>query len=256
MPSRAVWAAVLMQARITRRSIEDLFPVIITSLSASVALAVLVSSGRADLAGNALVAAVLMGIGQMSFFVGSEILANERENQLLEALVAAPTSYFLPLLTRIVVLTSVGTAGVVVTWAIATLGFGLRITIHHPAILFATLVLTILSGSATALVTSALFSFGRTTRTYQNALAGPLYLLGGVLVPVTFLPAALRPLSHVIFLYWSADLLRDSLLPAAPQRAALRLGAILLLGALWGTGGAVLVRRMLDHLRREGTIGL
>lgn len=253
---RLVVAVIRAQIQMTRRNVEDLFPIITIPLTSAAALAVLEYSGREDLAGYALVAAVLMSVGQMSFFVGSEILANEREGQTLELVVASPTEYYIPLLTRIIVLSSVGLLGFVEAWIVARAVFGLTVAIHHPALVAATLALTILVGSVTALITSTLFCFGRTTRTYQNAIAGPLYLLGGVLVPVSYLPDFVQPFSRLIFLFWSAELMRDALEPPRPEDVLLRLGAILALGAAGGLAGAILFSRLLGHLRREGTLGL
>ena len=256
MLPRLILTTVWTQIRMTRRNVEDLFPILTIPLSSVVALAILQNSGREDLAGYALVAAALMSIGQMAFFVGSEILANEREGQTLELIVASPTKYYVPLLARIVVLSSVGLVGFFEAWLIARFVFGIEIKIYHPGILLATLVLTIFAGSITSLITSTVFCFGKTTRTYQNALAGPLYLLSGVLVPVTFLPEFVQPVSRLIFLFWSADLLRDSLQPAPLESVALRLGAILGPGLVGGAVGGIVYGRMLDHLRREGTLGL
>ena len=153
-------------------------------------------------------------------------------------------------------MTSLGIVGFFEAWLIARLVFDIRIEIYHPWILVGTLVLTIGAGAATSLITSAWFCFGKTTRTYQNALAGPLYLLAGVLVPVTFLPEFLQPVSRLLFLFWSADLLRDSLQLAAPSHLPLRLGMIAILGLIGGTFGTWLIGRMLEHQRREGTMGL
>ena len=253
---RLIFSAARAQLQMTRRDVEDLFPILTIPLSSIVALAILENSGRGDLAGYALAASLLMSIGQMSFFVGSEILANEREGQTLELIVASPTDYYIPLLTRIGVLTCVGIVGFIESWIIARLLFGSSITIHHPWILLATLTLTIFAGTVTSLITSIVFCFGKTTRTYQNAIAGPLYLLGGVLVPVTYLPEFLQPISRLIFFYWSADLLRDSLQPATLENVALRLGAIFGLGVAGGVIGGVLFGRMLHHLRSEGTLGV
>jgi ABC-2 type transport system permease protein len=251
-----VLSAARTQIRMTRRNVEDLFPILTIPLSSIIALAILQNSGREDLAGYALVAAVLMSVGQMAFFIGSEILANEREGQTLELVVASPTDYFIPLLTRIVVLTSVGIVGLIESWVFARLIFQINITIHYPGTLLATLLLTIFAASATSLITSTVYCFGKTTRTYQNAIAGPLYLLGGVLVPVTFLPEFIQPVSRLIFLSWSADLLRDSLRSAPPEGVAFRLGAIFALGIAGGAVGWKLFARLMMHLRREGTLGL
>jgi ABC-2 type transport system permease protein len=253
---RVAIASIRAQAQMTRRDVEDLYPIITIPLTSVVSIAVLQQSGRDDLVGYALVAVVLMSVGQMALFVGSEILANERQGQTLELIVASPTDYVVPLLARVTVLSLVGIVGFVEAWLIAWLGFDAPVRIYHPVLAVVTLVLTAFASATTALITSAIFSFGRTVRTYQNALAGPLYLLGGVLVPTTFLPEFVQPLCRVIYLYWSADLLRDALQPTTPALVGFRLAAIVGLGLAGGAIGAWLIGRLLSHLRREGTVGL
>ena len=85
---------------------------------------------------------------------------------------------------------------------------------------------------------------------------GGAAFLGGVLVPVTFLPDWIQPLSRLVFFFWSADLLRDSFLAPEPQNVGFRLGVIVALGVASGWIGTILLRRILDHQRREGTLGL
>ena len=244
------------QLQMTRRNIEDLLPVLSIPLATIVTLSILIHSGRSDLAGYALVAVVLMTITQMGFFVGTELIVQDRHNQRLELIVASPASYFVLLGTRVFVLSAIGIAGFAEGWLIAWAVFGIRIPIYHPWLLVATLLLTTFAVAATALIFATLCSFGRTPRTVQNAIGGPLFLLGGVLVPVTFLPEFVQPLSRGIFLYWSADLLRDALNAADPINVMLRLQAIFGLGVLGGAIGMVLLRKLLTHLRREGTLGL
>jgi ABC-2 type transport system permease protein len=253
---RLVVATALAQVRMTRRNIEDLHPLLTNPLITLVSMAVVLHAGRADLAGWALVASALMTIGGMSVLVASEVLSRDRYGQTLELAVASPAPYFLTLLVRILLLTTISLVGFVEGWLIARVVFGVHVAIYHPWVLSVTLLLTILAASGTSLVTSALFCFGRTTRTFQNTITGPLYLLGGVLVPTTFLPDWLEPASRLVFFFWSANLLRASLLPADPQGVLVGLVAIAVLAIVSGVVGAVIMRRMLDHLRREGRLGL
>jgi ABC-2 type transport system permease protein len=250
-----VVASTRAQLQTTRHNVEDLLPILTIPLLTLVSMAIVVHSGRIDLAGHALVASLLMTVGQMGFFVGSDIVAQERMNQTLELMVAAPSSYFTVLTTRIFVLTSLGLVGFGEAWLIARLVFGVRVTVQSPLVFAATLLATTFAATGTSVIMSALFSLARVTRTFQHAVNGPLYLLGGVLVPVTFLPSWLQPVSRAVFFYWSAGLIRDSFAVPSVAGVPLRLGAIVLLGALAGAVGAFVLRRMLDHLRREGTLG-
>jgi ABC-2 type transport system permease protein len=244
------------QLCITRQSVEDLRPILSMPLVSLVALAVLTHSGKQHLAPYALVAAVLMTIGQMGNFVASEIVFQERHEQTLELVVASPAPYYFVLLGRVIVLTSLGLVGALQSWLIARLVFGLSISVHHPGLALATLLLTSLAAAGTALLTTALFALGTQVRTFQNAINGPLYLLGGVLVPSAYLPSWLQPLSPFVFFYWSAGLLRAALAPEPPQDVFRGLCCILLLGLAAGLLGRQVLVRMLDHLRRDGTLGL
>lgn len=250
--SGAAWA----QLQLTRQNIEDLRPILTMPLLTLASLAVLTQSGKTEYLHYGLVAAVLMTIGQMGNFVASEIVFQERHGQTLELVVASPSPYVLVLLARILVLTVGGLIGVAESWLIARLVFGLQLTVHHPLLLASTLLATSLATAGTALLTAALFSLGRQVRTFQNAINGPLYLLGGVLVPVTYLPDWLRPLSPFVFFSWSAELLRAAFVSDAPAGIGRGLGMIVLLGAAAGGLGGLILRRMLDNLRRRGALGL
>jgi ABC-2 type transport system permease protein len=108
----------------------------------------------------------------------------------------------------------------------------------------------------TALVMASVFVLSRSARNFQNSLNYPFFLLGGVLVPVALLPGWLQPLCRLVFLSWSADLLRDALEPAPVRGVAARLLVIALLGAAAAALGRWLLHRMLDRLRRHGTLSL
>jgi ABC-2 type transport system permease protein len=244
------------QLQMSRRNIEDLLPVLSIPFATVITMAILVNGGRSDLASYAVVAVVLMTLSQMGFFVGTEIIAQDRHNQVLELIVASPASYFALLGTRVFILTAFGMIGFAESWMIAWVVFGLRIAVHHPLLLLTTLFVTTFAVAATATIFAPLCSFGRTPRTIQNAIGGPLFLLGGVLVPVAYLPEFVQPVSRVIFLYWSADLLRDAFQPAYPANVFFRITAIAGLGVIAGAVGFALLQKLLTHLRREGTLGL
>jgi ABC-2 type transport system permease protein len=253
---RLVGGVARAQWHMTRHNIEHLMPLLTAPLATIASMAILQYSGRTDLAGYALVASVLMSVERMTTLVASEVLVNDRWAHVFELAVASPAPYFVILATRVFVLSSLGLAGFAEGWFIIRTLFGISVSLHHPDITIVTLLATVFAATGTALIFAALFCFGRTPRTYQNAVSGPLYLLGGVLVPVTFLPDWIEPFSRLVFFYWSADLLRDSFLAAEPQNVALRLSAIIVLGVASAFIGVILLRRLLDHERREGTLGL
>jgi ABC-2 type transport system permease protein len=256
MLTRLVIGAARAQIQMARQNAEELWPAISFPLYTFVSMAVLVYAGRQSLAGYALAGALLMTVGQMGFWVAGAIVAQDRINQILELIVASPGSYAVVLASRTLVLTTIGLVGLVQSWLITRFVFGVHVQLFHPALLGVTLIATVVSAAGTALLASALFSLARATTVFQNALNGPLYLLGGVLVPARYLPHWLQPISPWVFLSWSADLLRDCFAAPQPHDIAVRLAALLALGLGAGALGAVVVRRILNHMRREGTLGL
>ena len=70
------------------------------------------------------------------------------------------------------------------------------------------------------------------------------------------MPDWLEPVSRIVFLYWSANLFRASMQPAAPEGVLVGLGAIAALGVASALLGGALIVRMLNYLRQEGRLGI
>jgi ABC-2 type transport system permease protein len=253
---RALNGSLRAQVVLSLRSLDDARTLIAYPLFTLVFISVLEYSGRTDLASYALVATTLMNISGMAFLVASELVARERNGQTLELVVASPAPFFVILLPRIALITSLGFLGLVEAWLVVRLVAGVSVTFFHPWLLVATLIATLFAATGTALITAAFLCFGRSTRTIQNSMVFPLYVLGGVLVPVTFLPDWVEPLTRVIFLYWAAELMRDTMQAATPEDVLVRLSALIGLGVAGGVIGAALLSRMLDRLKRDGSLGL
>ncbi len=108
---------------------------------------------------------------------------------------------------------------------------------EHPVVFGSTLVAAAFAMSGTAVVMAAVFALARSSRIFQQSLTYPFYVLGGILVPVSFLPVWVRPFSRLVFLSWTADLLRASLSPEAVTDVGPRIGAVVALG-WWASGAA------------------
>lgn len=253
---RVILVTLQTQIKLSLRDWDVLTPIFVMPLQVLPALAVFVASRRLDLAGYALTAALLFVVGQMCFSVCSEIVSNDRRNERLELFVATPANYAVVLGARALVLSVFALTGIIEAWLLARFVFGLSIEVHHPAILVAALAATAIAAAGTSILAAALFSLARATRTIQNAVNGPFYLMSGILVPVTFLPAWLQIFSPFFFFYWSAGLVRDALAPGVIVDTGFRIGMLIVLGIIAAVVGTLVLTRMLDHLRREGRLGL
>lgn len=253
---RTFAAGYRLQFRVIRSDPDYLMPLATIPLFAVVFLAIVRHAGRDDLTEYALLAPVLIALWQLSLTVAGEIIADDRWQGTLEPAIAAPASFPTLVVGRVLAVTSVALVAFVEVWAVGAGLFGVSVEFHHPVAFVLAVGATALAMSGTALIMAALFVVTRSARTFQNSLSYPFYVLGGILVPVSFLPEWVQPASSAVFLSWSADLLRDSLAPAAVDNLAYRLAMVVVLGAAGFAVGRLTLERILRRVRRTGEVGL
>ena len=243
-----------LQLRLIRADPDYLMPLAIVPFYTIAFLAIFQYAGRDDLTTYALLAPVLIALWQLSLVTSGETVADDRWLGTLELAVATPGSFAVAVVGRVLAVTSVALISFGEVWVVARVLFGVSIVFHHPFTFVLTLAATTLAMAGTALIMAALFVVTRSARTFQNSLSFPFYVLGGVLVPVSYLPDWLEPVSSIVFLSWSSGLMRDVLEPAAVDDFALRLGMIVFLGACGFVAGMALLARILTRVRSNGEL--
>lgn len=245
-----------LQARLLLRRPFDMIIFFTLPLQTVGFLSIFRHAGRSDLDAYALVAPALIALWQMSLMISGEIIATERDNQSLESLVAAPGSIPALLIGRISAVTLISLFGFLETavtgWAI----FDVSLSIGSPSVFLITLLTTSLATAATAILMAVLFIRSRSPRIFQNSLSYPFYLLGGVLVPVSFFPGWVEDISSLVYLSWSSDLLRDAVHNTTVSNWAGRNLIVLALGAGTFFLGRALLHALLLSARKEGNVGV
>ncbi len=250
----AFLGAVRMQLSYAWRTPDAVQVWVTAPLLTIVLLGITESAGRRDLAGYALVAPTLMSLWTAALLTAGELITQERDLGTLESLVAAPPPLALVIAGRLCATVLLGALSFAEAWLVAGLLFGRWLTVPHPTVAAACLLATVVAMAGTASILSPLFTVLPSARIIQNTLSYPFYVLGGVLVPVEFLPGWVRPASRLVFLSWSADLLRDSLSAPPVRDAVARLAVVLVLGLAAYAVGVWLLHRALARVRRLGTL--
>jgi ABC-2 type transport system permease protein len=245
-----------LQLRMSLRRLEDVLPLFAVPLGTVVSMAVVCHLNRPNLMALPLTAGILMSVGQMAFFVGAEAVEGDRMDGRFDAFIGVPMPYSVQLFLRVWILSLVGLLGAAETWMIARFAFATSVPIAHPVLLTATIFTTSIAAAGTGVLLSAFFSMGKTARTFQNAVSAPLYLLGGVFVPTSFLPAGLQVMSKSIFLFWAAKLVRASLGYGQIGNWWISLAAICALGVAAFLAGHVVTVRMSQRLAVTGEANL
>ncbi|MFI1885944.1 ABC transporter permease [Streptomyces jumonjinensis] len=249
-------AAAKVQWNTSVRAPEHMLIIVTAPVMSVIFLSIVRHSEREDLVANAVIGTGLFGIWFVAVDVAGGVIQNERWMSTLDLVLAAPRAFALVVCGRILPVVLIGAFTLVESWLVATVGFGAQLPIRHPGVALIALVVTLLATACTATMLATLFVLSRDTTIYQNALSYPFYILGGVVFPLSVLPDWIQPFGRVIFLSWSADLLRDSLSGDEVHDVVARLGAIAGLGVIALFLGIFLISKAADRARRTGMVSL
>lgn len=250
-------AGLRLQTVIFRRSSDQVPILIAIPFFVLVFMSVTRYAGRPDLDSYAILAPALAGIWMFALFLASEIIDGDRWAGVLDILVASPASMLVVVVGRTVAVGVLGLISFVETWLCALVFFGAGIRVPHPGWFLAGLLATCLATVATSIVLAALFVLGRSAVLWQASLGYPFYVLGGIFVPASLLPSWLRPVSDLVFLSWSADLLRACLQPGPMTAGAPRqLATVVFIAAVTALVGWLLTARVLNRVRGTGEVSL
>jgi ABC-2 type transport system permease protein len=253
---RQVFAGLALQLSLFRRNPGHLLIFMIIPFFSAIFLSGIEQAGKTSLLGYAVLGPAMIGIWAVSLDLGGSIINLERTQQTFELQVIAPSSFSGVLVGRILSITGIGMLTLVESILFAWLAFGVHIEVAQPVAMALTLVVTAIAMAGTSTAMAAIFVISRSTRLYGNVLGYPFYILGGVVFPVTLLPLWTRPLSWLSYLYWSSALLRSSLTAAPISQLGWKLTAVLGLGLASYIIGLCLTDRVINMLRREGTVGI
>jgi ABC-2 type transport system permease protein len=251
---RPFLAGFRLELRIVRASPDTLIPFFTAPLFTIIFLTIVRHGARQDLQPDALMAPVLMTLWWFALFHGGNLVTGDRWQGVLEWILAVPSPFALVLLGRIASIMVLGLFGFFEVWAVGELVFGVSIPFEHPVALALTLVVTAFAMAGTAVVFAGLFVMTRNAFTFTNSASFPFYVLGGVFVPVAILPGWIRPVTTVIFMSWSSDLLRASLRAGPIHREWERIGMVLLIGACSFLLGRWILRVVLQRMRSTGEL--
>jgi ABC-2 type transport system permease protein len=241
------------QLALLRRTPQQLIALAAAPVTALVLVAIVDSAGRRDLSTAAIIAPGLMTMWAMTLFSAGEALEVERQAGTLEPLLATPAPLFGLVLGRVVVTSAVGALGFAECWLVGWALIGTPAVPDRPGLFAVGLLLTVLAMAAWGSVLAPLYLLARSARTFQNSLSFPLYLLGGVLVPIDLYPEWARPICRLVFLTWSAEVLRDG--AGVRDASGWAIPLLVVTGSAGLAVGAWMTGRLVLLGRRDGRLG-
>jgi len=196
---------------------------------------------------------LLTSFWSFTIWTGAGILQRERSEGTLAPCLIGVRDFRLVLVGKTLGASAMSGLMIVATVALVLTAFRQPLRFDHPGWLAAGLAALLLSGLALGVGLSSLFVLTRFGPQLSAALMYPVFLLGGLLTPLSALPSGVRWLSWAVSLRWTKEFL-TSTTTGTPDLFAL--GMVVVLTALYAVAAAVAFRRFSTYARRRGTIDL
>ena len=196
----------------------------------------------------------LMGIWSSTLFGSGGSIQWQRWQGTLELSVAAPTRFLWVMLPLTVATASIGLYSVVATLAWGWLFFGMPFELAEPLLFALALPVTILSLGLLGLVLASTFVLYRNANAFSNLLEYPVWLVTGLLVPLSLLPGWVEWISWVLAPTWGIRALRNAAFGGDEAWPAI--GMCVLLGAVYLALGAVFLQNFERLAREKATLSL
>jgi ABC-2 type transport system permease protein len=196
----------------------------------------------------------LMGIWSATLFASGGAIQWQRWQGTLELSIASPAPFLLVLLPMTLASATIGLYSLTGTLLWGRLLFGVPIDIAQPLVFALAVPATIIGLGLLGLVMASTFILWRNANALSNLLEYPIWLVTGLLVPISLLPGWVSPLAWVLAPTWGVRAIRDSALGTGDPLAAV--GMCLALGAAYLVIGSLTVRYFENLARDRATLSL
>ena len=196
----------------------------------------------------------LMGMWSSTLFGSGGAIQWQRWQGTLEILVAAPPRFIFTLLPLTLATATNGLYAVAATLFWGRVLFGVPLDFEHPFLFALALPVTTVGLGLLGLVMASTFVLYRQATAFSNLLEYPVWLVTGLLVPVSLLPGWVEPISWVLAPTWGVRAIRESALGGGDPLFAVAM--CLLLSVAYFAIGTVTMANFERLARKRATLAL
>jgi ABC-2 type transport system permease protein len=195
----------------------------------------------------------MMGIWSSTLFGSGGAIQWQRWQGTLELSVAAPAPLLLLMVGLTMPTATIGLYSIGATLFWGRLLFEVPLDIVHPWLFALALPAAVLGLGLLGVIMASTFVLYRNANAFSNLLEYPVWLVSGLLVPVSLLPGWVEPLSWVLAPTWGVRAIRDAALGGEAGEAILMCVG---LAAVYLALGALFVRNFERMARERATLSL
>ena len=201
----------------------------------------------------AALSAGLMGIWSATLFGAGGAINFQRWQGVLEPLIAAPLPYLLVLFPQTLAASTIGVYSLTSTLLWGRVVFGIPLHFVHPAAFLLAVAITVVALGVLGLVLGSSFILYREANALSNMLEFPVWIVTGVIVPLSLLPGWVHYLSWVLAPTWGYRAIRAAALGGNPWPG---IGWALALAAVYLLIGQAFLRVFERRAREKATLSL
>ena len=252
--TRLFWASLVFHLKgLAQSSFFLVIGVITPVVLATIAFYLFQSGGQSESLLYAALGAGLMGIWSTTLFGSGGAIQWQRWQGTLELLIAAPVPFIVVLVPLTLATAAYGLVSLVSTLLWGRILFGIRLELVHPVLFVIAVPSAVIGLGLLGLLLASTFVLYRNANALSNLLGEPVWLITGMLVPISLLPGWVTPLSWVLAPTWGIRAIRESALGGDPLPAILM---CLGLGVAYMLIAAVCLRHFERLARTRATLAL
>jgi ABC-2 type transport system permease protein len=197
--------------------------------------------------------ATVMAIWSSVAFSAGGAIELQRQLGTLELLVAAPIPFGAVLAPITIATSAIGIYALGATLLWGRLLFGIPLHFEHPVLFALSLPVAIVAIGMLGLILASTLIFYRAALFLGASLEYPVWLVTGLLVPLSVLPGWVAPISWLLAPTWGMRAIRESTVGGSPLSALAMCGA---LSACYAAIAAVCLRAFERLARERATLAL
>jgi ABC-2 type transport system permease protein len=251
---RLVWAGLRFHVKTLMLSNFFLLTTfLLPAIFAAIAFFLVEAGGRPGTLLYAALGAGMMGVWSSTLFGSGGAIQWQRWQGTLELLVGAPAPFLLVLLPITVASATVGVYAIAGTLVFGRIAFGVPLDVAHPVALVVSIPAMVIGLGLFGLLLATTFVLYRYANALSNLLEYPIWLVTGLLVPVSLLPIWVEPISWFLAPTWGVRAIREAALGGEPWPA---IGMCLVLAAAYFALAAIFIRLFERLARDRATLSL
>jgi ABC-2 type transport system permease protein len=252
---RLVWIGFLFHLKnMSQSGFTILTSVVQPVIFATVAFYMFEAGGQSGTLLYAALGAGIMGIWSSTLFGSGGAIGWQRFQGTLELLVAAPAPFVLVFVSITLATASTGLYSIVATLLWGRVLFGVPIHLVHPWLFALALPITVLCLGLLGLLLASTFVLYRHANALSNLLEYPVWLVTGLLVPLSLLPGFVTPISWLLGPTWGVRAVRGAALGGGDPVFSMVM--CVLLGVVYLVAGTLCLRSFERLARERATLSL